>query len=144
MAKRILELHVDELDAKLGDRDAAALVNSSSGGPALSMIETIPAGPNLISRDCSRFQYCPATSGGTAAAVAFGAVATKPISEAGLGKAVQPADSIRAIKGAVRVTTHKRESTISRASIVLGVTGMLDRSTVRSSRGNSLWATSQR
>jgi hypothetical protein len=81
----------------------------------------------LISRDWSRFQYCRATSGGTAASVAFGAVATKPVSETGLGKAAQPADSFRAIKGAVRVTTHKKESTISRASIVLGMTGVLDR-----------------
>ena len=95
------------------------LSNSSSGGPALSMIETIQAGPNLISRDWSRFQYCPATSGGTSVAVAFGEVVTKRVSETGLGNAEQPADSIRAIKGAVRVTTHKKESTISLPPLLL-------------------------
>ena len=71
------------------------------------MIETIPPRPNLISRECSRFQNSPATSGGTAAAVASFAVATKPVSEAVLGKGAQPAVSVRAIKGAVSVTIHK-------------------------------------
>jgi hypothetical protein len=112
MTRRILEPHVNEVDIELGDRNASATVSSSSGGPALWMTETIPR-PNLNSRECSRRQNAPATSGGTVAAVASFAVATQPVPEVVLRKGAQRAVSVRAAKGAVSTIIHKRNSTMS-------------------------------